>query len=69
MQIPLKFVFQLTPKTKPVPVTKIYSASLGCLLRGLVTHTVGQGGQIRLDPPPKPKTVTVKPKPSTTTCG
>ena len=31
----------------------------------LVTHTVGQGGQFRLDnPPPKPKAVTAKPKPS-----
>ena len=31
----------------------------------LVTHTVGQGGQFRLDnPPPKPKVVSAKPKPS-----
>ena len=31
----------------------------------LVTHTVGQGGQFRMDnPPPKPKAVTAKPKPS-----
>jgi hypothetical protein len=32
----------------------------------LVTHTAGQGGQIRLDnPPPKPKVITAKSKPST----
>ena len=32
----------------------------------LVTHSVGQGGQIRLDnPPPKPKVVSSKPKAST----
>ncbi len=32
----------------------------------LVTHTVGQGGQIRLDnPPPKPKVASAKSKPST----
>ena len=31
----------------------------------LVTHSVGQGGQIRLDnPPPKPKVASVAPKPS-----
>ena len=31
----------------------------------LVTHTVGQGGQFRLDnPPPKPKVASAKPKPS-----
>jgi hypothetical protein len=44
--------------------------NLFCFVRvpfsgSLVTHTVGQGGQIRLDnPPPKPKAVTAKPKPS-----
>ena len=31
----------------------------------LITHSVGQGGQIRLDnPPPKPKVASTKPKPS-----
>jgi hypothetical protein len=45
--------------------------NLFCFVRvpfsgSLVTHTVGQGGQIRLDnPPPKPKAVTAKPKSST----
>ena len=44
--------------------------NLFCFVRvpfseNLVTHTVGQGGQIRMDnPPPKPKAVTAKPKPS-----
>ena len=44
--------------------------NLFCFVRvpfsgNLVTHSVGQGGQIRMDnPPPKPKAVTAKPKPS-----
>ena len=68
MQIPLKFVFQLTLKTKHACRShqKSFLLCAGALLRSLVTHTVGQGGQIRLDnPPPKPKAVTAKPKPST----
>ena len=44
--------------------------NLFCFVRvpfsgNLVTHSVGQGGQFRMDnPPPKPKAVTAKPKPS-----
>lgn len=55
-----------TEETARAGLTK----NLFCFVRvpfagSLITHSVGQGGQIRLDnPPPKPKAVTAKPKPT-----